>query len=239
MKNKLTKNWGLKVVSFLFAASVWLIVTNINDPLAPLRLSDVPVTIRNKELITERGQTCEVLDNTDVIDLVTIYAPRSVIDSLDKGNVVAIADLKDLTSVDTVPIKLSTNKYNEKVENIKGNIDSVKLNIENKQTRSFPLRVNVTGEIREGYMLGDVGTEQNLIRISGPESIVSQISRAQAEVDISSFTGNIITETDIRLYDSEENAIESASLEKSITRVRVNVEILEKKVLPVNYVIGG
>ena len=239
MKNKLTKNWGLKVVSFLFAASVWLIVTNINDPLAPLRLSDVPVTIRNKELITERGQTCEVLDNTDVIDLVTIYAPRSVIDSLDKGNVVAIADLKDLTSVDTVPIKLSTNKYNEKVENIKGNIDSVKLNIENKQTRSFPLRVNVTGEIREGYMLGDVGTEQNLIRISGPESIVSQISRAQAEVDISSFTGNINTETDIRLYDSEENAIESASLEKSITRVRVNVEILEKKVLPVNYVIGG
>lgn len=239
MKNKLTKNWGLKVVSFLFAASIWLIVTNINDPVVPFRFSDVPVTIRNKNLVTERGQTCEVLDNTDMIDLVTIYAPRSVIDSLDKTNVIAVADLNDLTSLDTVPIKLSTNKYNEKLESIKGNIDSVRLNIEDKQTRSFPIRANLTGEIREGYILGDVSTEQNLIRISGPQSVIAQISKAQAEVEISGFTSNIFTDADIRLYDSEGTEIESVSLERSITSVRVTVEILEKKSVPVNYIISG
>ena len=239
MKNKITKNWGLKLVSFLFAIMIWLVVTNINDPVVSLRVSDVPVTIRNGDLITERGQVYNVLDNTDVIDTVTIYAPRSIIDTLDKSNVVAIADMQDLTSVDTIAIKLSTNKYNDRLESIRGNIDSVRLNIEDRQTRSIPIRANVVGEVREGYMLGNVSTEQNLIRISGPKSIVSQIAKAQAEVDVSGFTSNIETDMDIRLYDEEENEIPVTNLERSITRVRINVEILEMKTVPIIYSVSG
>ena len=239
MKNKITKNWGLKLVSFLFAVMIWLVVTNINDPVVSLRVSDVPVTIRNGDLITERGQVYNVLDNTDVIDTVTIYAPRSIIDTLDKSNVVAIADMQDLTSVDTIAIKLSTNKYNDRLESIRGNIDSVRLNIEDRQTRSIPIRANVVGEVREGYMLGDVSTEQNLIRISGPKSVVSQIAKAQAEVDVSGFTSNIDTDMDIRLYDEEENEIPVTNLERSITRVRVSVEILEMKTVPITYSVSG
>ena len=109
MKNKLTRNWGLKIASFLSAAVLWLVVTNINDPISTYRVTDVPVTIKNANLITERGQVYEVLDGTDMIDVVTISAPRSIIDSLDKSNIVAVADVNDLTSVDTVAIKLSTN----------------------------------------------------------------------------------------------------------------------------------
>ena len=239
MKNKFTKNWGLKLVSFLFAVLVWIIVTNINDPIVPFPVSDVPVTIRHAELLTEKGQVYEVLDNTDVIGTVTIYGPRSVIATLDKSNVVAIADMEELTSVDTIPIRLSTNKYNDSLESIRGSIDSVKLNIEDKQTRSIPIRANVVGEVREGYMLGDVSTEQNLIRISGPESVVSQIARAQAEVNISGFTNNINTDADIRLYDEDGIEIRSAILERSITRVRVNVEILEQKTVPISYTTFG
>lgn len=239
MKNRIAKNWGLKLVSFLFAVVLWVVVTNINDPVTVFRVSDVPVTIRNAELVTDRGQIYEVLDDTDVIDTVTIYAPRSVIDTLDKSNVVAVADMADLTSLDTIAIKLSTNKYNDKLESIKGNIDSVKLNIENKMTRSFPIRASVTGEVKEGYMVGDVSTEQNLIKISGPESVISQIAKAQAEVDVSGFMGNIGTDADIRLYDSENNEIQSQSLEKSISKVRVYIEILEQKTVPITYSVLG
>ncbi len=35
MKHKITKNWGLKLVSFLFAAVLCLFVTIINDPSIP------------------------------------------------------------------------------------------------------------------------------------------------------------------------------------------------------------
>lgn len=239
MKHRITKNWGLKLVSFLFAVMLWIIVTNINDPISPLKVNNIPVTIKNGDLITEKGQIYEVLEDTDMIDSVIIRAPRSIIDTLGASNVIAEADMRDLTSLNTISIKLYTNKYNDKLESIKGNIDSVKLNIEDKQTRSFPIRPNVTGEIQEGYMVGAVNTEQNLIRLSGPESVISQISRAQEEVDVSGFTNNIGTDSDIRLYNEDGVEIRSESIEKSITRVRINVEILEKKTVPIIYQSSG
>ena len=199
MKHKITKNWGLKLVSFLFAAVLWLIVTNINDPSSPYKESNIPVVLKNTDLITNNGQIYEVLDGTDMIDSVVIWAPRSVVDKLNRSDIVAEADVRDLTSLNTISIKLSTNKYNDKLDSIKGSIENVKLNIENKETKSFPIKANLTGEVREGYMVGNVSTEQNLIRVSGPESLISQIARAQAEVDISGLTSNIGTDSDIRL----------------------------------------
>lgn len=234
MKNRLTRNWGLKIASFLSAALLWLVVTNINDPIVSYRVADVPVTIRNANLITDRGQVYEVLDGTDTIDTVTVSAPRSIIDSLDKSNIVAVADINDLTSVDTVPIKLSTNKYNDKLDSIRGNIENVRLSIEEKQTRSLQIKPVTTGEVREGYKVGDTTTDQNLVQISGPKSVISQVAKAQAEVDISGFTNNIIgADSTIRFYDNDGKEITTANIEKSISKVRINVEILELKALPV------
>ncbi len=239
MKNKLTRNWGLKIASFLSAAVLWLVVTNINDPIMTYRVTDVPVTIKNANLITDRGQVYEVLDGTDMIDVVTVSAPRSIIDSLDRSNIVAVADINDLTSVDTVAIKLSTNKYNDKLDSIRGNIDSVRLSIEEKLSKSLPVKSVTTGEVREGFIVGSVSTDQNLIRISGPKSIVSRVSKAQAEVDISGFSNNISTDCEVRLYDEEGNEITAENLEKSISKVRVNAEILERKTLPLTCEVTG
>ena len=239
MKHKITKNWGLKLVSFLFAAVLWLIVTNINDPSSPYKESNIPVVLKNTDLITNNGQIYEVLDGTDMIDSVVIWAPRSVVDKLNRSDIVAEADVRDLTSLNTISIKLSTNKYNDKLDSIKGSIENVKLNIENKETRSFPIKANLTGEVRDGYMVGNVSTEQNLIRVSGPESLISQITRAQAEVDISGFTSNIGTDSDIRLYNEAGVEIKAQSIEKSITKVRVNIEILEKKTVPISFKFSG
>ena len=239
MKHKITKIWGLKLVSFLFAAVLWLIVTNINDPSSPYKESNIPVVLKNTDLITNNGQIYEVLDGTDMIDSVVIWAPRSVVDNLNRSDIVAEADVRDLTSLNTISIKLSTNKYNDKLDSIKGSIENVKLNIENKETRSFPIKANLTGEVGEGYMVGNVSTEQNLIRVSGPESLISQIARAQAEVDISGFTSNIGTDSDIRLYNEAGVEIKAESIEKSITKVRVNIEILEKKTVPISFKFSG
>lgn len=239
MKNRLSRNWGLKIGSFLFAAILWLIVTNINDPVGTYKVYNVPVKIQNADLITNNGQVYEILDETDVIDTVTITAKRSVIDSLNENNVVAVADMNDLTSLNTISIRLSTNKYNDKLDSIEGSIDSVRLNIENKKTKTLQLKTDTVGEVKEGYMLGEITTEQNLVEISGPESLVSQVKKAVVSVDISGFTNNIGTDSVVRLYDEEDKIIASNSIVKNISKVRVNVEILELKTVALHFSASG
>ena len=239
MKNKLTRNLGLKLGSFLFAMIIWLVVTNINDPVRTLRVSNVKVNIQNADLITNSGQVYEVLDDSDLISVVTISAKGSIIDSLDDNNVVAVADMNELTSLNTIPIHLSTNKYNDNLESIKGSIDSVKLNIEERRSKTLQIRTDTTGTVREGYVLGESTLDQNLIEISGPESVISQVKRAAVTVNVSGFTNSIGTDSEIRLYDEDDNIVSSNSISKSISKVRVTVEILETKTVPINWNVGG
>lgn len=239
MKDKLTHNWGLKLGSLIFACVLWVIVTNINDPVIQYKVTNVPVRFTHTELISSQGKVFDVLDETDTIDQVTITAARSIIDSLDEQNVVAIADFNDLTMQDTIGIRLSTNKYNDKLESIKGNIDEVKLKIENKKTISLALKATTTGEVNEGYLLGDITTDRNLVKISGPESVVSRIVKAGVDVAISGFTSNISTDADIKLFDIDGEEIDKELVSMNISSVKVNVDILETKRVPVRYNVSG
>jgi YbbR domain-containing protein len=238
---KLLANWGLKIASLLFAVIVWFLVTNINDPITSVRYTNVPVTIKNGNLITEKGQVYTVLDGSDTIEVVTVYAPRTVIDSLSQSNIVATADIQELSSLNTVSINVATNKYRDKIENITLSSDVVKLSVERKASKGLALSATTSGSLSDGYVIGDVTTEQNMVRVSGPESFINRIARASVDVDVTGFTSNIGTDADILLYDAEGNVLDptSSGASMNIKTVRVNVQILETKYVPVNYVVTG
>ena len=92
MKRKLTDNLGLKIGSILFAALLWLLVTNINNPSMTHRYNDIPVTLINTEYLTGQGKTYEVLDNSDRINTVTITGPRTTVNSIRQGDILAIVE---------------------------------------------------------------------------------------------------------------------------------------------------
>jgi YbbR domain-containing protein len=236
---KLTANWGLKLASLIFAIVIWFLVTNINDPLTSVRYTNVPVTLKNTNLITDQGQVYTILDNSDTISSVTLYAPRSVIDSLSQNNLVVTADIQDLSSLNTVSIEVTTNKLRDKIENIVSSSDVVKLSVERKASKSLVLSATTSGSLADGYVIGDVTTEQNMVRLSGPESIVNKVASATVDVDVTGFTSNIGTDADIVLLDSEGNTVDSSQVSMNIKTVRVNVVIYETKYVPINYVVKG
>ncbi len=239
MRRMLTENLGLKIGSVLFAALLWLLVTNINNPSSRIRISHVPVRIINTELITDQGKVFEVLEGSDVIDSVTIMLPRSYAESISEENIVAVADMKNLTNVNTIPIELSINKYNESLDSISGSSSVVKLNIEEKRSLSIPLKSEATGTLQEGYIIGDVLPDQNLVRISGPASVISRIKSAEVSVSVSGFTSDVGTSAEIRLYDEQGTEIPKKNLTLNINSVGVKVEILTTKKVPLRFTASG
>lgn len=235
MKNKLTANISLKIVSLLFAFLIWLVVNNINDPIIERYYMNIPVKLLNTELITDSGQVYEILEDTTVIDRVTVWAPRSVFSSLSAGNIVATADVNELSSLDTIRINLTTNLNVNDIEKIEGSIDTVKLHIENLRTKSLALKATVSGSVEEGYLLGEITPDQNLVRVSGPESIISQVSKAVADVPVTGFTSDIADNAEIKLYDSEDNLIQDSRITQNIKSVGVKVSLYRTMEVPIYF----
>lgn len=239
---RLTKNLGLKIISFLLAMTLWLLVVNIDDPVVRWTYLDVPVTIKNADVITNQGMIYEVLDGTDVIPRVTVYAPRSVGENISKSDIVATADMNTLNSLNTLQVEFSVPKVGNQISDIRGSTDSVRVSIENKKNVQLVLKTNVKGDAPEGYVVGNVTTDQNLVRVSGAESVVNRVASAGINIDMSTlseFTSDITTSVPVRLYDEEGIEVEGSTLTKNPESVMITVEILSTKEVPLRFEVEG
>ena len=236
---KILEHPGVLTMAVILAVICWILINSVNDPISYMTITNVQVKLLNTSMITDQGNVYTVLDDTDVVPVVTVKARRSVIEDLDKDDIYATADIEDMTSLNTVEIQYYSSKYDSEIEDIDGSIENVLLSIETKLTDIFVLEVASSGEPADGYELDSVSAEQNQVRVSGPESVVSSIASAIATVDVSGATSSISTYVDVKLYDSEGNSIDTSDLTLNITTVKVTATVLPWKTVPITVEVGG
>lgn len=240
MGKKLTNNWGLKLVAILFALILWFAVINIDDPVVSETFKNVPVQLVNTEVLTNEGLTYEILDDSTVIDTITVFGPRTLVESLKDNDIVARADVKDITVTNTVAINVTVDTRNSsKITNIRSSREFVELNIEESKSKQFVINAVTSGKLASGYIVGGIELDQNRIRVSGPDSIVSQIMSAKVNVDIAESSSDVATYGTVRLYDKYGMEITSDMLVKSTEKVHINVDVIPTKYVPVKYYLVG
>lgn len=231
MRKKIFRNGGLKLGSLVLAYLLWLLVKQFGDPVESATFRGVPVTLTNTELLNEQNKVYEVLDNTDTVT-VTVRAPGSIIDDLDASDIVAIADMSKLTEINTIAITFSV-QNGDAVDSIRGNPDVLRLSVEDRSTKPVSVSYSIVGEVAEGYIVAGVQQDQNRIQVTGPESQVSRIRYANLEIDVSGATSDVSDYVNIQLYDAEGNLLDLPSVTKSVNSVRLKVEVLAAKEVPV------
>lgn len=238
-KINLLNNWAYKLFSIVAAFLLWLLVMTIEDPESQKIFYNIPVKLVNTEELTDKDMVYEILDKTDVVRSVTITAKKTIRDELSSSDIVAEADFSKLTAADTVEITFYSLRYNDEITAIAGSNEILKLNIEDKKTRRLSVTVTTTGEVEEGYIINSISPDQNRIEVSGPESVVSQIATANVKVDVTDSVSDISTYADVVLYDADGKEIAEDRLTMNVGSVRVKVEILNTKTVPVRFSVTG
>ncbi|MBR5422143.1 MAG: hypothetical protein IK115_13445 [Lachnospiraceae bacterium] len=236
--SKLTENLGLKLLALLVAFALWLIVINYADPMDTTSYSGVKVEIVNSDSLTAKGMCYEVLNHSDVVD-VEIRAKRSVLDSLSYENIRAVADMENLSYMNTVTIQVYANKSNDQLDSIRQSREQMELSVENLKEVPMTVFVDTLGEPAEGYVMGNVTQTQNSVRVSGPESVVDTIAWANCSVSVAGRNSDLSTSADIRLVDGNGDIVTHENLKTNISTINVGVEILPTKAVDVIYNVSG
>ncbi len=233
MKKLLTRNLGLKLASLVLAFVLWFLVAQIYDPKDTVTFNNIQVKLVNTELLDEKGKVYEVLDNSNLVR-VTVTGPQSIVKSeLRRSDIVAEADMSKLTDINTIAITYyCENISNDSVE-IKGNHDSVRLNVEDKTSKWIRLESTTIGEVAKGYMIGNVTLDQTNIEVTGPKSAISQIDHAGVDINVADSTSSLSANVDIRLYDADDNELTFETVKKNVDSAHMTVEVLATKEVPI------
>lgn len=238
MKKKLTRNWGLKFLSTLFAIILWLIVVNIIDPIESKTFNNINVTVANDSVIKSQGKVYDIIDNSDVIS-VSIKGRRSALEALKSSDLVAVADMKEMIVIDTVPIAVSSSKYNDKIREITAKTKTLKIRVEDSATKQFAITTNISGTPVEGYAVGDTTCFPSVLKVTGAASVVNKINKVMVSVDVNDVTTTISQPATPKFYDSDGDVIEATSLEYSNDEISVTVDLLKTKEIGLNFKVKG
>ena len=233
MKKLLKQNLGLKLASLVLAFVLWFLVAQIYDPKDTVSFNNIQVRLINTDLLEEEGKVYEVLDNSNLVR-VTVTGPQSIVKSeLRRSDIVAEADMSKLTDINTIAITYyCENVSNDSVE-IKGNHDSVRLNVEDRTSKWIKLESNTVGEVASGYMIGNVTLDQTNIEVTGPKSAITQIDHAGVDINVADSTSSLSANVDIRLYDADDNELTLETVKKNVDSAHMTVEVLATKEVPI------
>ena len=235
LKMSLTNNIGLKFLAVLIALVLWLAIVNVNDPEKTITVSNIPISVTNESAITSRDMVYNV--KSEQYLNITVSGKRSIVSNLSAEDFRATASLKELSKVNSIPVDVTTKNASlgRKITIVKQSAQTILVDVENVEEKDFTdLVVEYTGKVADGYVAGLSSMSTDEFTVKAPTSIIDKIKKVAVRCSLDGTNTNISKKCPVILYDKNDKEIKSDEIELSDKKIRVNVNVLRAKQVPIS-----
>ena len=235
LKMSLTNNIGLKFLAVLIALVLWLAIVNVNDPEKTITVSNIPISVTNESAITSRDMVYNV--KSEQYLNITVSGKRSIVSNLSAEDFRATASLKELSKVNSIPVDVTTknSSLGRKITIVKQSAQTILVDVENVEEKDFTdLVVEYTGKVADGYVAGLSSMSTDEVTVKAPTSIIDKIKKVAVRCSLDGTNTNISKKCPVILYDKNDKEIKSDEIELSDKKIRVNVNVLRAKQVPIS-----
>ena len=235
LKMSLTNNIGLKFLAVLIALVLWLAIVNVNDPEKTITVSNIPISVTNESAIKSRDMVYNV--KSEQYLNITVSGKRSIVSNLSAEDFRATASLKELSKVNSIPVDVTTKNASlgRKITIVKQSAQTILVDVENVEEKDFTdLVVEYTGKVADGYVAGLSSMSTDEVTVKAPTSIIDKIKKVAVRCSLDGTNTNISKKCPVILYDKNDKEIKSDEIELSDKKIRVNVNVLRAKQVPIS-----
>ena len=229
MKSKLLS----VAVSVLIAFGLWMYVITEVSPNSEWTYYDVPVKLEGETVLKERQLIITGISDTSV-DL-TLSGNRSDLSQLNSSNITVKADMTKIYDPGThkigydiiLPGNVASNAFNRENQYP----DTITFTVERLETKAVPVNIIYQGKAPEGYVVrrADVLMDYEEIKVTGPASVVDQISQAVVTIDLTDKTESISQNFRYTLCNPEGAGVDSGMITVNAEEVHVDLVIHRRK----------
>lgn len=241
MKERLSRNLGLKLISLFCAFFVWLAVVNIANPITT-RTKEVPVNVTNESILERSNLAYEIVGKKTAVISYQVKTKDAY--KISASDFRAYADLSEMYEVTgAIPIKVEVLNNDALVKDVTIKSPEVlKIQTEELQTKPFQLQAKPLGEPAKEYVKGEVTMTPEVVYVKGPISLVGQISSVGIEFEIEGAASDVSGTAQPIFYDANGNSLmeQIGDRVKSLTsEVSYTMQMLKVKNVPLDLVTTG
>ena len=233
LKNFVTKNIALKIISVLFAMLLWGYVMMETNPNRIKTLTNIPISFSGESDLLQqdlvvRGDHDEILK--DVV--VRVSTELTKYSSLDASDVTVTASLRSITKEGTYKLKLDATADDGTVASISPS--EILVEVDALASRTVPIEIEYNGALPENYWCDTPTLSAQYYTVSGAEEDVASIVKAVCTIDLDNRTDSFNQSMDLVLKDIDGNDVSNALFLDRLPTVTVKLDVLKTAVLSVN-----
>ena len=214
-------NWGIGLLSLVLAVSLWVYVTDKNNPQRTIR---VPGTVPIEVVNVPPDQA--VFPPIDQSVTVRARAAANVLDGLQAGDFRATINLADVRSPQAT-VKVDVVPKDPHVEVVDVTPSEVTVQLENVTSRSVPVRAHLVGAPPRGYQAGTPAVEPANVSVTGAETLVGRVAAVEADVNLTGARSNVQQTVLLQARDGLGGNIQGVRVDPASAVVRVDITQLE------------
>ena len=218
-----------KLVCVLMAVLLWFYVIETDSPTYEETFSGVSIDF------SESLRGFEVLSSDRNTVSVVLSGKRSEITRMRNSDISASVDISHITEAGQYVLDIRVSTSNEtSVESYSPR--SIYVYLDKSSSRSIPVRADYTGGTSDDKMLkiGELEPSEKMIRVYGPEELLSRVEAAEVTVDIGLVSRSVnITNRSLSLVGSDGEEISNAYMRCEPSSVDVYVPVFMEKDLAV------
>ena len=209
MKNRITRNLSLKILSLLIGIVVWLLVVNLDNPVITKNFILQDVELVNEAYIDTTGKVAlKTGEQTNI--RVTVKGARKTVSRLSVSDIKATADLQQAVNLDTKPVMIPINVTATGIvsSNISVWPQNISVTLEDKVSNEFIVAVN-NGESKpgSGYEVGTQTVSPEKLRITGPRSLMNKIDKVNVNNNLGGTTSDQTSSGTVVVIDKNGEAL--------------------------------
>ena len=211
----LIENTRTLLIAIILAVIVWISAVNISDPNLTQQYPE-PVAIE----LVGLDPNMVVVGNLPENLTLSMIAPSSIWNEMtaDDDAVRAILDLSGVEE-GTHTIKVGLQITSRPVEVISRSVETVEITLEKVASKKLDVDLILRGEPAIGYETRRATFEPHEVTISGPASLVDQVSTAEVELVIAGLRQDIQDDLAVTLRDKLGNPVRGLTLSPSVISV--------------------
>lgn len=229
-----------KLISFLVSLAIafgmWLYVITTVSPGFTGPINDIRVVFEGEGALEERGLM--ITDGLDAYVDLTLTGNRSDYSKLDNTNITIKVDLTKIYDPGIKQLDYSIDYPSDVPENAfvleNSYPGKVTITVEKRISKPVDVVVEFSGSAKEGYI---AETEECIldypaVNITGPSSVVDQISYARIKVDLTDRTESISDSYRFTLCDEEGNPVDVEKITTDIAEIHLDLKVQRWKEIP-------
>lgn len=232
--DKLYNNpWFVKVISFLMAVMLFLVINYDNPNTQPGALptfTNVSKTLEEVPLLVYYNEDEYAITNIPDHVTVNLRGPQNFLTAIQfRPSYEVYIDLRNLEPGTHLVNVQHRNFPSEVSVNIAPS--SVRVTIEEKRTISIPVEIDLLNkaEVIEGYSIGDPIVNPINVEVTAAESVISQVAFAKGFIDLQGATRTIEKSVPVKVYDQQGHEL-ILDINPAVVDVKVPIIMPNKEV---------